>query len=399
MSNRKINVVVVGVSVAGMAVARAVAALSKQGYPNLRVTAIDKNEYYYHALGAPRAVVDKVFGKKLLMPLKNLLCKYELNPEDPKHQFIQASVVSVTADTAVLSDGQSIAYDYLVLSTGARNKVPAHYQGPTVSDAQRHMSLVYDNVHRAKDILVIGGGPVGVEIAGEIAYAYKDKRVTLVHGGKRLLPLKFKEGLSNGAVAKLEALGVNVALNEKIDIPSDVVFDCSVRPLTLTGSSGKKYSSDLQILATGVTYESDYLGSLETALGVSLRQPNGTIKVRSTLQLDCDKTPNVFVPGDVNSLPGGAKYAVKAKEQGLTVGRNLVSMIKQGYDVDKKNLPDLADYTGGEMNMILVPIGKELGVFQALGIAFGKSFVGNFMSTKIKSKDYFVGRFAAEFES
>ncbi|KAJ1641777.1 hypothetical protein LPJ64_006297, partial [Coemansia asiatica] len=70
-----------------------------------------------------------------------------------------------------------------------------------------------------------------------------------------------------------------------------------------------------------------------------------------------------------------------------------------GFDIDQKNAPDLSEYTGGEMNMILVPIGKELGVFQALGIAFGKSFVGNFMSSKMKAKDYFVSKFAAEFES
>ncbi|KAJ2846431.1 hypothetical protein J3B02_004411, partial [Coemansia erecta] len=199
MSDREINVVIVGISIAGMTVAKAVAALSKQGYPNLRVIAIDKNEYYYHAIGAPRAVVDKEFSKKLLIPLKNLLRSSELDPEDPKHQFIQASVVSVTKNSVVLSDGQTIAFDYLVLSTGARNKVPAHYQGPTVADAQRHMSLINDNVQRAKDILIVGGGPVGVEIAGEIAFAFKGKNVTLVHSAERLLPLNFKPGLSNGA--------------------------------------------------------------------------------------------------------------------------------------------------------------------------------------------------------
>ncbi|KAJ1880280.1 hypothetical protein H4R99_005086 [Coemansia sp. RSA 1722] len=396
MSDREINVVIVGTSIAGMTAAKAVAALSKQGYPNLRVTTIDKNEYYYHAIGAPRAVVDKEFGKQLLLPVKNLLQSFELDPESPKHRFIHASVVSVNKHSVVLSDGQIIVYDYLVLATGARNKLPAHIQGPTFADAKQQMARVYDNVSKAKNILIVGGGPVGVEIAGEIAYAYKDKSVTLVHGAERLLPPNFKPGLSNGAVHKLERLGVKVVLNEKIDIPKDVLFDCSVRPLSLVGSSGASYSSDLQILTTGITFESDYLHGLETDLKVSLRQPNGSIKVKSTLQLDCDALPNVFVPGDVNSLPAGAKYAVKAKEQATSVGNNLVLMIKQGYDEDNKKMPALLDYTGGEMNMTLVPIGKELGVFQALGIAFGKSFVGDFLS-KMKSKDYFLSKFASEF--
>ncbi|KAJ1720301.1 hypothetical protein LPJ53_005052 [Coemansia erecta] len=398
MSTRDIHVVIVGMSVAGTNVARAVAALSMQGYPNLRVTMVDKNEFYYHVIGAPRAVVEKGFGKKLLWPIHNYLENYEVDKANPKHRFIQASLKAVNSDKTVeLSDRQVLAFDYLVLSTGATNTTPSHFSGTTYETIEKQMDDVYESVKKAQEILVVGGGAVGVEVAGEIAYAYKDKKVTLVHSAERLLPLKFKPGLSNGAVDKLERLGVRVVLNEKIEIPQGVEFDCKLRPLELKGSSGATYKSDLQIVTTGTTVNAQYMESLEHQLGDTLRTERGMIKVRSTLQLDSDKLPMVFVPGDVNSLPVGTKYAFKVGEQAATVGKNIVTMIKANYDQVLREVPQLEDYTGGDMSMILVPIGKELGVFQGFNIAFGKSFVGNMMSSKLKAKDYLVSKYSPNF--
>ncbi|KAJ2404399.1 hypothetical protein GGI10_005546, partial [Coemansia sp. RSA 2530] len=60
MSAREIHVIVVGVSVAGIKVAKTLATFGKTGgYPNLRITLVDRNAYHYHALGAPRSIVDK----------------------------------------------------------------------------------------------------------------------------------------------------------------------------------------------------------------------------------------------------------------------------------------------------------------------------------------------------
>ncbi|KAJ2780649.1 hypothetical protein GGI15_003461 [Coemansia interrupta] len=359
---------------------------------------VDKNEFYYHVLGAPRAVVDKDFGRKLLWPIHNYLENYEADKAHPKHKFIQAYLKAVNSNKTIeLSNGQVLAFDYLVLSTGATNTKPAHFTGTTYEAVGKQMEDVYENVKQAKEILVVGGGAVGVEVAGEIAYAYKDKKVTLVHSADRLLPLNFKAGLSNGAVDKLQRIGVRVVLNEKIEIPQGVEFDCKVRPLELKGASGATYKSDLQIMTVGTTVNAQYMEALERQLGESLRTERGMIKVRGTLQLDSDKLPTVFVPGDVNSLPVGTKYALKVGEQAATVGKNIVTMIKANYDQVLREVPKLEDYAGGEMSMILVPIGKELGVFQGFNIAFGKSFVGNLMSSKLKAKDYLVSKYAPNF--
>src|SRR4051812_38258350 len=43
------------------------------------------------------------------------------------------------------------------------------------------------HIEKAKRIVVIGGGPVGVELTGEIAQKYPDKVITLVHAHDRLM--------------------------------------------------------------------------------------------------------------------------------------------------------------------------------------------------------------------
>ncbi|KAJ2467974.1 hypothetical protein GGI03_001268 [Coemansia sp. RSA 2337] len=395
MSAREIHVVIVGVSVAGIKVAKTLATFSKSGgYPNLRITLIDRNAYHYHALGAPRSIVDKEFGKKLIFPLSTLLTSHEVDPYSPKHQFIQGELTSVTANTVLLSDGQTVSFDYLVLATGSRNKLPANLRSQSIAEAQEEAARMFDNIAQAQSILIVGGGAVGVEMAGEIGHAYPSKTVTLVHSAGRLLPLNFKPALSDGVVSKLKRVGVTVYLNEKVSIPTGTTFDCSIRPLTLYGASGREYTSDLQILATGTQLHTEYMETLESALGTSLRDSRGGIKVNGYLQLDSPKFTNIFVPGDVNNLPAGAKFALKAAEQGASVAQNLIALIK----APETGRPAvLKPWDGSLMSMILVPIGRNLGVFQGMGMTLGHSWWGDVMARNMKGKDYFLGQKEKDF--
>ncbi|KAI9501720.1 hypothetical protein GGI25_004364 [Coemansia spiralis] len=398
MSSRDIHVVVVGISTAGVKISKALAALGKADYPNLHITMVDKNAYYFHAIGAPLAIVNPAYGKSILFPLKDLLQSYETDPQTPKHKFIHASLASVDKTSVVLSNGETLSFDYLVLATGAANKTPANIFESSVEKAQAQLYKVYENIKSATNILIIGGGAVGVEMAGEIASAYPGKPITLVHSADRLLPLHFKRGISNGAVYKLEKLGVKVVLNEKIDIPKDTMFDCTVRKLSFRGSSGAVYESDLQILATGTQLHTEYMETLESKYGATLREPNGAIKVMSTLQLADDRFQNIFVPGDVNNQPAGAKYAFIAAEQGQLVADNLITMIKGGFDKDKPVFKvALKEWSGKLMESIVVPIGRSMGVAQIFGIAMGKSAFPDILVRNVKSKDYFRSHAATSF--
>ncbi|KAJ1785556.1 hypothetical protein LPJ59_006116, partial [Coemansia sp. RSA 2399] len=171
-SVKYIHIVVVGISFAGMNVSKA---LAKLQHPGLRITMIDQRDYYYYTIGMPRGLVDRELGQSLVFPLDGLLDQFEQDPSNPKHRFVQGSVTNVTPTSVSLSDGSTVPFDYLVLSTGVSSTFPATVATPSIQDAKDQLAKVHANVKEAKRILVIGGGAVGVESAGELADAYPEK--------------------------------------------------------------------------------------------------------------------------------------------------------------------------------------------------------------------------------
>ncbi|KAJ2557596.1 hypothetical protein EV175_001248 [Coemansia sp. RSA 1933] len=389
-TTQEIHVVVVGISFAGMNVSKA---LAKLQHPGLRITMIDQRAYYHHTIGMPRGLVDRDIGQSLVFPLAGLLDEFEKDPSNPKHRFVQASVTDVTSNSVTLNDGLSVPFDFLVLSTGVSNTFPANVTAPTMDEVKKQMAKVYADVKEAKKILIIGGGAVGVESAGEIADAYPEKQVTLVHSAPHLLPDIFKSGLHSSALNKLKALGVNVVLDERVEIPQDTVFDCSVRSLELKGTSGTVYQSDLQLLAIGSKPNAKYLQSFEDSLSASLRDSNGAIKVRSTLQLDNDKCSNIFVPGDVNNLPAGTKYAMMISPQVDLVAANIKAII----DANGQGVA-LKQWDGKVASACVVPLGRSKGVAQLFGFVLGNSRFADFAVRNIKGKDYLVSKAASNFK-
>ena len=75
----------------------------------------------------------------------------------------------------------------------------------------------YNKVKNAKKILVVGGGAVGVEVAGEFATDCKDKTITLITSADRLLP-RMSESFSKAAATVLQNKNVQVILNDRIDL-------------------------------------------------------------------------------------------------------------------------------------------------------------------------------------
>ena len=138
-------------------------------------------------------------------------------------------------------------YDYLVLSTGARHAYFGHDEWELLApglkriedatEIRRRILLAFeraeseadaDERRRLMNLVIVGGGPTGVELAGAIAELARralakdfrniDPRVTriiLVEAGPRLLP-SFPEDLSKDALRRLEKLGVEVRLGTPV---------------------------------------------------------------------------------------------------------------------------------------------------------------------------------------
>jgi NADH dehydrogenase FAD-containing subunit len=249
-----------------------------------------------------------------------------------------------------LASGATVAYDALVLATGARHSYfgqdhwSAHAPGiKTIDDALKvrrkiltameHAETVrQENVEDRREFLtfvVIGGGPTGVEMAGAVAeltrrtaemdFRYITRncvRIVLIEAGQRLLPA-FPPELSQAAQRSLEMLGVEVRLGGRVSDIGDygvTVGDERLAAATVIWAAGVQASP-----------ASSWLDAPADRAGRVLVEPD----------LTAPGHPDIFVIGDTASVvdaegraaPG---IAPAAKQQGRHVAQTLAARLAGG---------------------------------------------------------------------
>jgi len=136
---------------------------------------------------------------------------------------IKALVVTMDAKEATLDDGTIIPFSVAVVASGATTQWPGLGRGPwvgTKTRADRIAALKEEGIRllNTKSVLVVGGGLIGAELAGDLkGYAIKagkELEVTLVHSKEQLCP-EFSPAAAKMVKKKLEKLGVTVILNDR----------------------------------------------------------------------------------------------------------------------------------------------------------------------------------------
>ncbi|RWW15304.1 hypothetical protein GW17_00020866 [Ensete ventricosum] len=147
-------------------------------------------------------------------------------------------------------------------------------------------------IKSSQSVLIIGGGPTGVELAGEIAVDYPDKKVTIVHKGSRLL-----EFIGHKASKKtfdwLTTKKVEVLLEQSVDLDSISEGDG-----VYTTSTGEKISADCHFVCVGKPLGSSWLQ--DSALRDCLNK-NGRLMVDEYLRVK--GRSNIFAIGDITDIP------------------------------------------------------------------------------------------------
>lgn len=154
--------------------------------------------------------------------------------------------------------------------------------------------LVAENekIKAADSILIVGGGPVGVELAAEIAVDFPEKKVTLVHNGSRLLEFIGPKA-ADKTLEWLKSRNVEVKLMQSVDL-SDNTSDGNKTYFT---SSGETIKADCHFLCTGKPPASEWLR--ETYL--KDRMDNlGRLKVDENLRVKGHR--NIFAVGDITDI-------------------------------------------------------------------------------------------------
>jgi NADH dehydrogenase len=246
----------------------------------------------------------------------------------------------------LLADGARVAYDYLIVATGATHAYFGHPEWEplapglkTVEDAthiRRRFLLAFEAAEQEDDpeerralltFVVVGAGPTGVEMAGAFAEIAghslvrdfrridpSTARVILLEGGARVLSA-YDEDLGAYARRALERVGVEVRTNSVVTrIEPEAVFvgDEMIRTRNV-------------VWAAGVT-----ASPLGRALGVETDRV-GRVTVNPDLSVPGH--PEVFVVGDLMNLdgadgkplPGVAQVAIQG---GACAARNIARTLK-----------------------------------------------------------------------
>ena len=146
------TVVVVGGGYGGINVAKALDG-------DIEVVLIEPKDAFVHNIGALRALVDPSFLPNIFLPYDRLLAH---------GRVVRDRAVEVSADRVVLASGEVIAADYVVLATGSTYPFPAKSNAHDAEDAIDNYRAAYTELTQAERVLLVGAGPVGVELAGEI---------------------------------------------------------------------------------------------------------------------------------------------------------------------------------------------------------------------------------------
>jgi NADH dehydrogenase len=337
------SVVIIGGGFGGLDAARAL------DDPSVSVTLIDRHNYHLFQPLLYQVATASLSPGDIASPIRWVL-RRQRNVEV---LLAEARAIDPAAHRVVLDRG-TIAYDFLVLATGATHAYFGHSDWEpiapglkTLDDAlevRRRILLAFEAAERQEDpieqrrlltFVIVGGGPTGVELAGALAEIARhtlrhdfrrirpeSARILLLEGGPEVLPT-FPARLRQAARDSLVRLGVEVRTNTMV---TGVEAEGVVWRSTAAGGADhvERVEAQSVVWAAGVA-----ASPLAESLGVPLDRA-GRIPVEPTLAIPGH--PDVFAVGDICAfeqdgrlLPGVAQVA---KQEGAHAARNILRAIR-----------------------------------------------------------------------
>ncbi|KAJ9110770.1 hypothetical protein QFC20_002811 [Naganishia adeliensis] len=380
------NIVIVGASNAGHGLAKKIAQDTNL-LSEYRILLIDPASFAYWPIASLRASVVSGWEKKCYKELK----QEGIFAPGTKHMLIKAKVVQVAADHVVLDrefEGSTkVPFASMVLATGASQPFPMRpKQEWSIAEVEEHLKQMQQDIAAAQSVVVIGGGPTGIEMAGEIFSQHPGKKITLIHRQPRLLDDRFPKKLSNQLEALCKKNGVELVLGDEHIQEPDLVTGKQNGMRAIRTKNGKEIKADFVFIAIGNIPNTQIIGDADP----SALAKDRTINVNEYLQVQSSLFPgkNVFAAGDCANSPGW-RSLISTEADVATIAKNVTATLT-GAPL-KKHAPG--------MRAMVVPTGPASGAgFAAMG-PLGDTALPQFMVPIAKGKDLFVGKFFERFNT
>lgn len=331
------SVVILGGGFGGLHAARALR------HAPVRVTLVDRRNHHLFQPLLYQVATAALNPSDIASPIRGML----RSQRNVSVVLAEAISVHVGAKRVILADG-AIAYDYLIVSTGATHSYFGHDAWAThapglksIEDAleiRRRVFVAYEAAERETDpgrrrdwmtFVIIGAGPTGVELAGALAEISRHAldrdfrnidprraRIVLVEALRRVLPTTYPAELSAKARRQLERLGVEVRTDARVT----EIDEAGVSLLGVSLLRERRIGARTVIWAAGVA-----ASPLARSLGAPLDRA-GRVLVNPDLTVP--GRDDIFVIGDLAALvqdgrpiPGVASAAM---QEGRHAAGNIV---------------------------------------------------------------------------
>jgi NADH dehydrogenase len=406
-------VVIVGGGFGGLPAARLL------GRKKVDLTIVDRRNHHLFQPLLYQVATGLIPPGQIAVPIRHVVRKHEnvrvelaeVTGFDLDQRIVHASILGLKTI--------EIPYDSLIVAAGVNQSYFGHdrfaYYAPgmkTIDDAlelRRRIfgafemaEMIDDPVekHRWLTVAIVGAGPTGVELAGQVrelavrslrgefrTFEASSVRVVLLDGGKAPLAT-FGEQLSGKATKELERLGVELWMGARV-----VGVDAFGVDIAGADGTSQRLDTHTTMWAAGVE-ASPLAAELAKASGAELDR-SGRISVLPDLTIPGH--PEVFVVGDMmalDNLPGVAEVAMQG---GLHAAHTIMRRLKgdPAHPFKYRDLGSAA--TIGRFRSVVDFRGLRLSGFPGwviwafVHLAFLTGF-GNRLSTLLKWTRAFIGR-------
>lgn len=331
-----VKVVIVGAGFGGLWAAKTLANAAAE------VTVIDRQNYHLFQPLLYQVATAGLSPADIATPIRGIIGRYR----NVTVMLARVEGIDIAARKVLLERGRSVSYDFLILATGSTHAyfghddwepyAPGLKRIEDATEIRRRILLAFEQAEsetnpaerrRLMNLVIVGGGPTGVELAGAIAELTRRAlrrdfrnidpgaaRIILVEAGPRLLPAMSAD-LSDDAKQRLERLGVEVTLNALV---------------TAVDASGVTIGTERLDARTVIWAAGVAASPAGKWIGAECDR-TGRIKVNPDLSVPCH--PEIFALGDTSlvfdgvgkPLPG---MAAVAKQQGVYAGKLIKARLR-----------------------------------------------------------------------